>query len=540
LYDYTCDGSLPSQAQHIWSRGPLNPFPDILTPFSYSVLAEITARAWFRYYDRLGHEITLRSKTIMRHHYGRPYLNLRWINQQDSSLLGLRPMRLDINGEGVPLAQWEKPGLLDGFRLGRSQRRLNSLLNDLDGEVAAITQKARNWYLKVNDLRWSQAEVLQIMEEIERFGTESLMAYYAARHNLSRAYNSLLDLIPDTDAGSAIQAVNNTLSDLHTLEEIDLTDGLMALAGQVAQKPAWIDWLTNQESGDWRESLPDDDFGRALGDFMDRYGHRAMGEGEMANPRWGEQPGFLFKSILACAECKASQPKRVPSTAALTHLLGMIDRKQHKEAQALVEQIRQLITLQSRALHAFSFILAGTRRWARAAGREAMSDQRLLSEEEAFFFELEELKQMMTGEWNIANLDEIRQLLAERQAMVANWERAQPGDLLFDDAEAYPTRSALPGVAGEVSGPLRRQQRLQPILCEQAIVGTQQLDSGWAISLPLAAGLICATGSPLDPIVAAARVWHVPTVIRLGPHYNTLTDGALTKLDGGAGKVSQT
>lgn len=540
MYDYTCDGSLPSQAKEIWSHGPLHPFPDILTPFSYSVLAEITARAWFRYYDRLGQEITLRAKTIMRHHYGRAYLNVRWIHQQDASLLGLRPINLRINGENVPLAQWEKPGLLDGFRQGRNQRKLDGLLRDLESEIGGITQKAQNWYLKVNALRWTQAEVLQIMEEIERFGTESLMAYYAARHNLSRAYNGLLDLLPDTETTSAIQAVSHTLSDLQPLEEIDLTDGLLALAQNVAAKPELAEWLTAQEGDDWRKKLHAGDFGDALGGFMDRYGHRAIGEGEMANARWNERPGFLFKSILACAECKASQPKRVPSAAALTQLLGMIDRKQHKEAQTLLEQIRQLTTLQSRALHAFSFILAGTRRWALAAAQEAMGDSRLLAEEEAFFFELEELKQMMTGEWNIANREEIRQVLAERRKAVADWERAQPGDLLFDDAEAYPTHSALPGVTGEVTGPLRRQQRLQPILCEKAIVGTQHLDSGWAISLPLAAGLISATGSPLDPIVAAARIWHVPTVIHLGPQYNTLTDGALTKVDGGAGKVQQT
>ena len=50
-----------------------------------------------------------------------------------------------------------------------------------------------------------------------------------------------------------------------------------------------------------------------------------------------------------------------------------------------------------------------------AAGHEAMGDKRLLAEEDVFFYELEEMKQMMTGEWNISDMDNIRATAAQRK-----------------------------------------------------------------------------------------------------------------------------
>jgi hypothetical protein len=146
---------------------------------------------------------------------------------------------------------------------------------------------------------------------------------------------------------------------------------------------------------------------------------------------------------------------------------------------------------------------------------------------------------MMTGEWNVTHTAEIQEVAMKRRASYAEWQQAQPGDLLFDNAEAYPTHSGLPGVVGEATGPLRRQKGVKPLMCVQAVVGARQFDSGWAPSLPVAGGFLAAAGTPLDPIVAAARIWHVPTVVALGPHYNGLVDGAQTRLDGGRGSVEQ-
>ena len=49
--------------------------------------------------------------------------------------------------------------------------------------------------------------------------------------------------------------------------------------------------------------------------------------------------------------------------------------------------------------------------------------------------------------------------------------------------------------------------------------------------LPVAKGIITATGTPLDPIVAAARIWHTPIILNLRDQYDALVEGAQTTVD---------
>ena len=65
-----------------------------------------------------------------------------------------------------------------------------------------------------------------------------------------------------------------------------------------------------------------------------------------------------------------------------------------------------------------------------------MTDQRLRSQDEIFFFELEEIKQMMTGEWNVSDRDDIHTTADRRQADYAGWQQAAAPAILIGDAPA--------------------------------------------------------------------------------------------------------
>src|SRR5690606_12504436 len=129
--------------------------------------------------------------------------------------------------------------------------------------------------------------------------------------------------------------------------------------------------------------------------FFSLYGHRALAEGDVCNPRWSERPGIVFDAIRAAAEN--------PSTAmavgagSVDALLGATSGKAQKEIAHLVERIRTLIDMQSRAIHAYAYILAATRRWALAAGHEAMADPRITESESVVGSGCGQKKQMMTG-----------------------------------------------------------------------------------------------------------------------------------------------
>jgi len=544
LLNYTTDGQPLGKDSTVWSRDPLRPLvPYALTPFSHSVLAEISKVAWYRYYDRVGFTLPYPPKVI-RLVQGRAYLNLSLMGKYDIDHAGIEPLTIRVDGNPLPVSPYEKPSLLAALKNARNRRKIEDFLDTLAGEIDTITGTARRWRDKVAGIpRWSQAEILQIMEEIERKGVDSLMAFFAARHNLEIAYNWLLRATESANPANPFPGnlilVNNALSDLDGLVEVEIAQTLLEIS-QLAEKDAAAHaWLEAASFDNWQETLPAGAFGDRVRVLFQRYGHRGTGEGEMTIPRWHEAPTALLGGIRACLLYHAKSPATVPSVQHAQKLLDAVGGKQRKEAEQQLARARQMLRLQSRALDAFAYILAGTRTWALEAAKEAMTDGRMSSADDAFFYELEEIKQMMTGEWNISDLDDIHAVAQERRVQYRANLAVRPLELLIGDVGVHPIRQGLSGVIGKVTGPLRRQEFPQPVRCNHAVVGAVRLDSGWAPALPVAGAFITARGTPVDPIIAAARIWHVPTVLGLGEHYDDLIDGAQTTVDGTLATVAQ-
>jgi phosphohistidine swiveling domain-containing protein len=215
-----------------------------------------------------------------------------------------------------------------------------------------------------------------------------------------------------------------------------------------------------------------------------------------------------------------------------------------KQSEQSLQKLGDLYKLQSNALNSLAYIWAGTRRWALAAAREAMVDKRLHSPEEAFLFELEEIKQLMTGEWNVSSLDEIRALTATRQKEQEALQHTVAPALLVGDEEAQATVPGLPVVAGKTKGPLRHWQSTHNLQhatpASGVIAASEYLDSGFALVLPLASAFVAESGTPCDPFAAAAHQWQRPVVVAMGQEFEGLADGAETVVDISAATVTVT
>ena len=168
-----------------------------------------------------------------------------------------------------------------------------------------------------------------------------------------------------------------------------------------------------------------------------------------------------------------------------------------KTGRTLLQHAAALHRVQSRALHALAWVMAGTRRWVLAAAHEAMADQRLRSQDEIFFFELEEIKQMMTGEWNVSDRADIHATAARRQAEYAGWQESAPPVILLGDAAGQPAIQGLPGVYGRGTGPLQKLQADCPAFIPGAIFGDVGLDSGHACCCLAQAALPAAAAHPM-------------------------------------------
>jgi pyruvate,water dikinase len=539
LFDYVAPTLQPGRVGTVWSQFPLQPLaPAVLTPFSYSVLAELAGRGWFVYYDRLGFDPPPGSR-LVRRYKGRVYFNLSLSAQLEADHAGLEPLVLQVNRQRQPLATWEKPGFLAGFKLGRAQKKIDELLADYAQQMGGITERARTWYLKTQSIRrWGQAEVLQIMEEIERAGVESMATYWAARSNLERLYARLLaDLTGQATPAHGVLLINHALCDIPGLVELAMVDALRKTADAM-RGPAQLAWLEAGDFAGWRDTLPSKEAIEQVEAFIGAYGHRALHEGEIARPRWAEDASLLMQNILAHMEAPNTIARQSPANTGMQELLATLPTSARKQGEQLAQKIGDLHSLQSHALHALAYIWAGTRRWALAAAGEAMVDKRLQSEDEVFLYELEEIKQMMTGEWNISSLDEIRTTTAKRRLEHAAAQQEVAPDILVDDDEGFVTHDGLPAVAGQAEGPLRQWELIPQNGDRGAVVGAELLDSGYVLTLPLASGFVAAAGTPFDPFVVAARGWQRPVIVGMGKRYAGLVAGAQTHVDANAESVT--
>jgi len=476
---------------------------------------------------------------VLRRYEGRTYLNLSISAQRDAEVAAVEPFTLLLNAQPFPLAKWEKPGLLAGLKSGRNRKKIVTHLATYCQQVDSITQKAADWYFRTQDLRWSQADVLQIMEEIERVGTESFKLFFAARHNLELGYNRLLRLLPAQQALPAkLALIQAALGDQPDVVEYQMAAALFPVGELTAADPATVAWLQARNFGNWQQHLPNKPIVDAVTSFMKQYGHRCVNVGEVSQPRWHEDPAHFFATLHTWVE-QPPKPPKPPAEQDLQPLLAALAAGERAGVQALIPQLRQLVKLQSQALHAFAYLLGGTRRWALAAAKEAMADGRLQQSDDLFFFELEEIKQMMTGEWNISALATIHATCRARRAEYAQWQQLAPPPLLIGDSAAHPVDLGFPGSSGLAIAPLHRCVQPMPPRTDGVIVGAPHLDSGWSLLVPFARALVAAEGTPLDPIVAAARSWQVPLVLGLGDRYTALREDVPTTVNADSGLVEQ-
>ncbi len=539
----TTQGGSPSAGAPIWSRDFLQPLaPGALTPFSASVLHEMAGRSWYSYYDRLGFDPTPKAR-VVRSVHGRPYFTLTLSAQLDAQHAGLEPPALQIGGAVRPLARWEKPGLLAGLKLGGNARKAAAALQALGREIDAAAPQGQTWLQRVQSMRWSQAEILQIMEEIERVGAATLQLYVVARHNLATAYLRLLSLAEAGAPAQLLPALTAAMRPAGDLVELQIARAVVGLAQAAQSLPDVLHFLAAGEYAAWATQLPASRFKTGLHELLAAHGHRCAGEGELNNPRWAEDPAPLLAAVAAAVRTGATLPP--PLGPDEGSFLNMLDARRRKEAQALLPQLRQCLELQSKALHVHAYTLAGTRIWALAAGREAMTDKRLLAEGDVFFYELEEMKQMMTGEWNISATDNIRATAGRRQQEYQAWQQTLAGDLLVGDCEAFAAvpggAAGLPGAGGQGRGSLVAgvtPASLAKVDGGRVILAGVQADTGWAAALPAAAGIVQAQGSPLDPAAVAAGALQIPVVYDLGDRLAALPGQGVVVVDGSQGTVT--
>ena len=234
---------------------------------------------------------------------GRAYLDASVIQWVGHDALGIAPHAMNaMLGGPQPDIQVPRPTLLQrlnhGLRMLRYLRRAAPLRRRAKDDLPRQFARAQAWLYEA--LPATPAALGANLHE-QFLTVAAADDLFFLQGSGGGALSKLLDIVERARprAGHALTAA------LMTGGEPSVTAAqsyaLMALAQLASREPQALAWLRapERDSAAWADQLPPDSaFRRALADFLARYGHRAVYETYMRNPRWREAPGYVLDSVL--------------------------------------------------------------------------------------------------------------------------------------------------------------------------------------------------------------------------------------------------
>ncbi len=354
---------------------------------------------------------------------------------------------------------------------GRGAKNALALLQDLPARSERVT----GWMRRVFSMKWSQAQLLQVMEEVEPYAIKAWYDEQVLAAAAVASYASLLELLK-AKRGDEANAM--------------LLEAVAGLASPDAALAA--DLATGVDAAVLTE----------------RYGHRGDHELELASPRLGEIEGMggLLPAGATPGRVWRSQElheRRQQAGEAIVAQAGFLQKGSVRSTLALAQQA---FSGHATARDNLARMLATMRHWSLAAAHEGAKDGRLDEPNDIFWLELEEIKQMLTGEWH--SRDHVQPLIQERrQYNSATPRKPQPAPRQPLGVSGSETR----GQAVVVATPAGMAD-----LPANAIALAPDTGPGWSWLFVKAAGVVVAEGDLLCHAAALGRATALPVLVAAG------------------------
>ncbi len=369
-------------------------------------------------------------------------------------------------------------------------------------------------------------------------------------------------------SGIPLITLQNTLRSVFGERTEELTHSLMMGAGkivsaehgyqlvrmaEIARKdPEARAWFESMEFNpkDWPHRFAEDSpFRKAFTEYLKEFGHRAVYEADMKNPRWANDPSYLLcgiRDMLPTADYKGLKKRQEDTRKAawkeINQKCSLIIRLLVKfhvgqavwgaelREQAKSEMIRILMPFQQLCDH---------------IGKELVQREILNSPEDVHHCDWSELLSVLADDWDGAGL---KDLIEERKQLYQEWQQLDAPDLIIEDAPQYAPAAevttggyyqgigAATGVAEGIVRIIRHPEegfRLKP----GEILAAPTTDPGWTPLFLKASGIIVEAGGTMSHGAIVAREFGIPSVLNIPGILGQLKDGQKVRVDGNLGRV---
>ncbi|OAA94518.1 PEP/pyruvate-binding domain-containing protein [Clostridium coskatii] len=300
----------------------------------------------------------------------------------------------------------------------------------------------------------------------------------------------------------------------------------------------------------WEVKLPESSpFKKAFHEFIQEYGHRAVYELDIINPRWREDPSYLLGIIRSTINTADIGRLKKEQKEKLEQVWGEIKEKvptiKHSEIRKLVKECQDGAAVREKNKSVLALIMDAYRIIARELGHRFYERSIIKEPDDVFFCTWPELFSVLSGEWDGRGL---QFLIAARKEWKKKMELLAPPDVIYGETPKFTELviesssnclTGIPVAVGKAAGLVRRISnpndggRLQP----GEVMVAPSTDPGWTPLFLKAGAVVMETGGFLSHGAIVAREYGIPAVVNVPGVMGMLKDGQKIVVDGDKGKI---
>jgi len=551
---------MPARDSLVWSNVNVGEaLPGVATPLTWSVLSGFSELGFRRAFASLGLSVP-KDAELVGSFRGRIYLNLTELLSILSQVPGLRPRTLlSLGGGGqVERLETDLPKRSSARFLLRLPLTAARFARENVGLTARVEQFEEAFENERRRLRELDLRLLpplgldRVLRDAERLLDEAGTVLLSAYGNLLLsvvALGAALKLAAGDEAAALGRDLSTGIADL---ESAAPGLALWHIAQTCRADPAARDVILGGSPETLRiQDLPDGKTRRALERFLAAYGRRGPREGELAAPRWEEDPALLFvtlalhlgRDVEGARPVDAEHRQRVIREQAerrLAELLPLIARGPVRNLLALAQRF---LRLRERLRAHVTEVLGLFRRVALDSSRRLATLEPEAGTDAAFYLSQGELHAVLRGE-----LSRVAPRVRRRRRQVDR-DRAlpdPPGTFVGYPPELPEPKpveggelSGIGASGGVVEGIARvlRDPSGVAAFREGEILVVPCADVGWSPLFLVAGAVVTDLGGPLSHAAIVLREYGVPSVVNVVDGTRRIRTGDRVRVDGDRGRV---
>ena len=535
----------------LWTNANMqDSVPGVVSTLTWSLVRKAVDRVLYASLRACGYEVPAGLEAVRRFE-GRGYFDSSAMQWAFHDALGLPPQAVTEQIGGFQPCIQVRAEAGWRARWGRAQRGLRLL--------------AKLWRFSYKLPRQLEQHRGRHLELESRLGDPSQKSLQDLHHIVRQFVDNQAELetlagMSNASSGVCYDALQQNLKSIFKDDAQDMSNRLLAGGGGVtsaehAYRIYDLAQLAESESlaqpEAWRELRLDSRFRAEMDRFFRDFGHRAVYEAEISNPRWLEDPGFVFGEIDRWRkEPVAKHPRQIAHstrqeaeaelrrragwrTGLLFFLLGRVRLGFALREKAKSEMVRGMLVL---------------RRVLLEVGQRLHRAGKLQTPAQVFELCYADLIAYLKQEWDGTGA---QALTSGRQLQRQAWLQCNPPGVIQEGQQQdfSPVPAGRPsggtlwqgqGVSGGlVTGPARilRSPEEGHRLASGDILLAATTDPGWTPVFLRAGAIVVETGGFLSHGAIVAREFGLPAVVNVEGILEAISDGTMIEVDGRRGTV---